>query len=127
MKLHSLLFAFLPLAVCARAGTPIGPATTAYYQRLESIIEQCTIPLLARHPDRLREVGTVALTYRVRPNGSVERVKILSGPTRGFVVETYLTCIRTAKFPPIPKAVLRELGTSHADPEASLSFGPPHR
>jgi hypothetical protein len=128
MKSRALAVAIL-LLVCAHShsATPAGPATTAYYRQLETIIVQRATKKLATKFDLLQGFGAVTLTYRVRADGTVQRVMILSGPRRGFVVETFVETIRSMRFPPIPKVVLKELGTEYADPEATLQFGPPRR
>ena len=115
----------LAVLVChSRAATPTVSARAKYYDRLWNIILQRAAPQLAKHPEQaVQPSAPVKLTYRVRADGSVGAIKILSGSSRGFLVETFINAIRSAKFPPIPAAVLKELGTPYADPELSLDGG----
>ena len=116
-----ILFAFV--GHCP-AGTPPVSATTRYYDQLWNIILRQAAPELAKNSQQaLKPSAPVKLTYRVRADGTVGAIKVVSGSSRGFLVETFINAIRSAKFPPIPAAVLKELGTPYADPELSLQAG----
>jgi TonB family protein len=98
------------------------PATEAYQAQTQMMIVQLAAPKFLGHLDAMRDSGPVKLTYRVRASGSVESVRIIAGNPRSFVVQTFVSTIRSAKFPPIPKAVLKEQGKSYLDVYADLTM-----
>ena len=119
-----VLLVFSIFAGHAPAASPTISATTKYYDQLWTIILQRAAPHLAKNPQQVpKPSAPVKLTYRVRPDGTVGAIRIVSGSPRGFLAETFINAIRSAKFPPIPAAVLKELGTPYADPELSLHGG----
>ena len=99
----TFLLALAVLVCHSPAATPTISATTKYYDQLWNIILQRAAPQLGKNPQQV--------------------LQSLSGSSRGFLVETFTNAIRSAKFPPIPTAVLKELGTPYADPELSLQGG----
>lgn len=107
-------------ADAANATAP-SSATLAYQDRLNDIVIHLLTPRLAKRFDLLRGAGTVKLIYRVRANGDVESVKIISRANH-FVTDTCVQTIKSAKLPPIPKSVIKEQGNEWVDVHTDISI-----
>jgi TonB family protein len=97
-----------------------GPATVTYFDRATQIVLQLALPKIPGHFDAVTRSGPVKLTYRVRASGALESVRVTSGNPNSFVAQTFVNAIRSAKFPPIPKAVLKEQGKNWIDIDATF-------
>jgi hypothetical protein len=107
-------------ADAANATAP-GSATLAYQDRLNDIVIHLLAPRLATQFDLLRDAGTLKLIYRVRANGDVDSVKIISRANQ-FVTDTCVQSIKSAKLPPIPKSVIKEQGHEWVDVHTDISL-----
>ena len=112
-----LLLCLFPARMAPAAN---GPATVKYFDRASQIVLQGAAPEIRRHADAIARSGPVKLTYRVRANGTLERVRIISGDPNSFTARIFVNAIRSANFPPLPKAVLSEQGKKWVDIEASF-------
>ncbi len=119
--LISLIFTSFALASALRAADA-GSATLGYQNRLNSIVIQLVAPQLTKRFDLLRGAGTLKLTYRVRASGEVESVKI-TARANWFVTDTCVRTIKSAKFPPIPKGVIKEQGHAWVDVDTEIALG----
>jgi len=115
-----VICALSALATAANAAAP-GSATLAYQDRLNDIVIHLLAPRLASRFDLLRGAGTLKLIYRVRANGDVESVKIISRANQ-FVTDTCVHTIKSAKLPPIPKSVIKEQGREWVDVHTDISL-----
>ena len=114
------LFLFVYLFPTRIAPAANGPATVKYFDRATQIVLQFAAPQIRSHPDAIARSGLVKLTYRVRASGALESVKVTSGNPNSFTAQTFVKAIRSAKFPPFPKAMLNEQGKNWVDIDASF-------
>jgi hypothetical protein len=125
MKLHTRFLAVV-LACCAHTMSTAadvahdGPATQAYLQRLaDHVCQLSSSKLNWRFADL--HYSPVRFTFRVRANGEVESVRLMSGRKDSLIAEVLLPAIKFTKFPPIPKSVLKEQHKNWLDPEMVMA------
>ena len=98
-----------------------GPATVRYFDQAAQIVLKHAAPDLRRDFDAIAHSGPVKVTYRVRASGALESVRVTSGDPNSVLAQTFVSAIRAAKFPALPKAVLNEQGKSWLD--LDITFG----
>ena len=98
-----------------------GPATAAYTAQCMKTVFGIALPKVVAHSYRGNRSGMVKLTYRVRANGTLESVRITEGDPNWFSAQTLVSAIRSAKFLPLPKTVLKEQGKNWLDIHAEIN------
>lgn len=97
-----------------------GPESVKYFGRAWQIVLALAAPKLRGNFEGIAPSGPVKLTYRVRASGALASVRVTSGNPNSFMAQTFVNAIRSAKFPPIPKAVLKEQGKNWIDIDTSF-------
>jgi outer membrane biosynthesis protein TonB len=103
------------------AGAPPGSASLAYQNRASDIFVRAVLPALVQRLDQLLAAGATKVYYRIRADGQVESVRVVSARPNRFVQDTCARVLKSTKFPSIPEAVRRELKKNHVD--MSSEFG----
>jgi hypothetical protein len=98
-----------------------GPATAAYTAQSMKTVFGIALPKVVAHSYRGKQYGLLKLTYRVRANGAIESVRITDGDPNWFSARTLVSAIRSAKFLPLPKPVLKEQGKNWLDIHAEIN------
>ena len=110
-----------PLCSSAHAEKKDGPATLRYQNQISAIAYQAVISALNKHPERLDGVS-MTLRFRIDKQGHVRSVKLMSGRPHGWAERTARRALGAVQFPPVPKAVLRDLKMDHVTAEARLRY-----
>src|ERR1043166_10124286 len=87
------------------SGAAPGAASLAYQSRAGSVVVQAVIPALAQRLDQLIAAGATKIYYRIKADGRVESVRVVSAHPNSFVQDTCTRILKSTKFPPIPTAV----------------------
>jgi hypothetical protein len=98
-----------------------GPATAAYTAQSMKMVFGIALPKVVAHSYGGNRYGLLKLTYRVRANGALESARITDGDPNWFSAQTLISAIRSAKFLPLPKAVLKEQGKNWLDIHAEIN------
>jgi hypothetical protein len=114
MRTHTILsfFAFIigftitPSALAS--GAPPGSASLVYQSRVAKVFMQSVVPALAKGIDQLIAAGPTKVYCRIKADGRVENVRVISAHANKFVFDTCTRMLSSTKFPPIPEAVQRE-------------------
>ena len=69
---------------------------------------QSVIPALAKSLDQLIAAGGTKVYCRIKVDGRVENIRVVSARGNKFVSDTCMSILKSTKFPPIPEAVQRE-------------------
>lgn len=97
-----------------------GPETTRYFDQAAQLVLRAAARTLRDHAAAIDRSRPVKLTYRLQASGALKSVKVTSGDPNSFLAQTLVKAVRSAKFPPIPKAVLKEQGRNWV--ELDFSF-----
>ena len=103
------------------AGAPPGSASLVYQNRASDLFVRSVLPALAQRLDQLLAAGATKVYYRVRADGRIEGVRVISARPNRFVQDTCTRVLKSTKFPPVPEAVRRELKKNYVD--MSSEFG----
>jgi len=123
LRLRILIGLLLAISVLAptQGFATGGPATAAYTAQSMKTVFRLALPKVAAHSYRGNRSGLLKLTYRVRASGALESVRITEGDSNWFSAQTLVSAIRSAKFLPLPKAVLKEQGKNWLDIHAEIN------
>jgi hypothetical protein len=111
------IYVLSPIAGFATGGL----ATAAYTAQSMKTVLGIALPKVVAHSYGGKRYGVLKLTYRVRANGALESVRITDGDPNWFSARTLVSAIRSAKFLPLPKAVLNEQGKNWLDIHAEIN------
>jgi hypothetical protein len=104
----SMIVSFAGAFSALASGAPAGSASLAYQNRASNVFVQAVMPALAKRLDQLLAAGPTKIYYRIRADGRVESVRVVSARPNKFVSDTCTSITKSTKFPPIPEAVQRE-------------------
>jgi hypothetical protein len=107
-----LLVVLLPVAVAVSA--PQTDPTSVYAQRVHATLTQIAAQTVMAEP-RLLQAGSFWLTCRIGSRGEVQKVQVLSRHRIPGITETFATALKSTKFPPIPKDVIKQRGENFLD------------
>ena len=99
--LFSLLFCSLALAA------PQYDPTATYAQSVQATLTQMAIQAIQSNP-QLLQGGSVWLTCRIGARGNVQKVDVVSRHRVAGITEGFAAALKAAKFPPIPKEVMKQ-------------------
>jgi len=102
------------------AAPPTDP-TAAYAQQVQATLTQTAIRTLHRQP-QLLQGGSVWLTCRMGPRGDVQKVDVVSRHRVPGITEAFAAALKAAKFPPIPKNVMRQRGENFLDVKTHIGI-----
>jgi outer membrane biosynthesis protein TonB len=102
------------------AGAPAGSASLAYQNRASNVVVQAVIPALAQRLDQLMAAGPTKIYYRIKADGGVESVRVVSARPNSFVRDTCTRVLKSTKFPPIPDVVRREQKKNYLDMSSEI-------
>ena len=111
----SLLLA--SVAVAAQRNDP----TAAYAQQVQATLTQMAIHAIQRQP-QLLQGGSVWLTCRIGPRGDVQKVDVVSRHRVPGIAEAFAAALKSARFPPIPKDVMKERGHNFLDVKTHIGI-----
>jgi outer membrane biosynthesis protein TonB len=126
MKAHILCLFLGIIMSCGIAsfaiasGAAPGSASLTYQNRASNVVVQAVLPALAQRIDQLMAAGRTKIYYRVRADGHVESVRVVSARANAFVQDTCSRVLKSKKFPPIPEAVQREQKKSYLDMSSQI-------
>ena len=109
----TILFAWLFLSSVSSVA-PQNDPTAAYAQQVQATLTQMAIDAIRAQP-RLLQAGSVWLTCRIGPRGNVQKVDVVSRHRVAGITEAFAAALKSAKFPPIPKAVVKQRGEDFLD------------
>ena len=110
-------FVFISVLLAAPANDP----TAAYAQRVQATLTQMAMHAIQTNP-RLLQGGTVWLKCRIGQRGDVQKVDVVSRHRVPAVTEGFEAALKSAKFPPIPKDVIRQRGENFIDVTTSIGI-----
>jgi hypothetical protein len=93
---------------------PQNDPTAAYAQRVQATLVQMTIKTVKAQP-QLLNAGHIWLTCRIGSRGDVQRVDVVSRHRVPGITEAFASALKSAKFPPIPKDVIKQRGEYFID------------
>ncbi len=93
--------------------------TAAYAQQVDVALTQMAIQAIQTHP-QLLQGGSVWLTCRIGPRGDVLKVDVVSRHRVPGITEGFAAALKSAKFPPIPKEVIKQRGENFLDVKTSI-------
>jgi hypothetical protein len=93
--------------------------TAAYGQLVQATLTQMAIQAIQRQP-QLLQGGSVWLTCRIGPRGDVQKVDVVSRHRVPGITEGFAAALKSAKFPPIPKEVIKQRGDNFLDVKTSI-------
>jgi outer membrane biosynthesis protein TonB len=102
------------------AGAAPGSASLTYQNRASNVVVQAVLPALAQRIDQLMAAGATKIYYRIRADGRVESVRVVSARPNAFVQDTCSRVLKSTKFPPIPEAVQREQKKKYLDMSSQI-------
>ena len=100
----------LPVAVSAPQTDP----TAVYAERVHATLTQVAAQTVMAQP-RLLQAGSFWLSCRIGSHGEVQKVHVLSRHRVPGITEAFAAALKSAKFPPIPKDVIKQRGENFID------------
>jgi hypothetical protein len=95
--------------------------TAAYAQRVQATLTDMARQTIITHPQLLK-AGNFWLTCRIGPRGNVQKVEVLSRHRVAGITETFAAALKSAKFPPIPKDVIKQRGENFLDVKTRIGI-----
>ena len=120
MPTRSLVFASLLLSSLVFSA-PQNDPTAAYAQRVQVTLTQMAMQAIQLHP-QLLQGGSVSPTCRIRPRGDVQKVDVVSRHRVPGITEGFAAALKSAKFPPIPKEVIKQRGENFLDVKTHIGI-----
>jgi hypothetical protein len=93
--------------------------TAVYAQDVQATLTQMALQAIQRQP-QLLQGGSVWLTCRIGPRGNVQKVDVVSRHRVPGISEGFAAALKSAKFPPIPKEVIKQRGDNFLDVKTSI-------
>jgi hypothetical protein len=118
-SLAALVFAML-FASSINAASRNDP-TAAYAQQVQATLTQMAIQAIQRQP-QLLQGGSVWLTCRIGPRGDVQKIDVVSRHRVPGITEAFAAALKSAKFPPIPKDVIKQRGDNFLDVKTHIGI-----
>jgi hypothetical protein len=114
--MHALRFGRILciLITSALVAAPQRDPTPAYAQRVQATLTDMAKRTLQGRPELLK-AGSLWLTCRIGLRGNVLKVSVLSRHPVPAITETFTAALKSAKFPPIPRAVIEYRGDNFID------------
>src|SRR4029077_20893106 len=97
-------------------------ATSVYRLEVATVATQTLNPVFGPHYDIVN--GAITLKFRLDRRGEVHDLRVVSSISDRWIEETARRVIATAKFPPIPDTVIKELGHDSINIETVWIFKP---
>ena len=95
--------------------------TAVYAQQVQATLTQMAIQAVQRQP-QLLQGGSVWLTCRISARGDVQKVDVVSRHRLPGITEAFAAALKSAKFPPIPKDVIRQRGENFLDVKTHIGI-----
>ena len=118
-SLSALVLAML-LASSMSAASRSDP-TAAYAQQVQVTLTQMALQAIQRQP-QLLQGGSVWLTCRISARGDVQKVDVVSRHRVPGITESFAAALKSAKFPPIPKDVIKQRGENFLDVKTHIGI-----
>jgi hypothetical protein len=120
--MHTRFLVFGLLLFCPLVfGAPQNDPTAAYGQRVEGTLTQMAMEAIQSNPQLVRG-GSVWLTCRIGPRGDVQKVDVVSRHRLPGITEGFAAALKSAKFPPIPKEVMKQRGENFLDVKTHIGI-----
>jgi hypothetical protein len=113
------ILAYLLLLSSALIAAPRSDPTAAYAQQVQATLTRMAVQAVQAQP-HLLQGGSVWLTCRIGPRGDVEKVDVVSRHRVPGITEGFAAALKSAKFPPIPKEVIKQRGENFLDVKTSI-------
>jgi outer membrane biosynthesis protein TonB len=120
IALVSVIIGFGVASSTLASGAAPGSASLAYQNRASNVVVQAVLPALAQRLDQLMAAGPTKIYYRIKADGRVESVRVVSARPNSFVHDTCTRVLRSTKFPAIPEAVQREQKKGYLDMSSEI-------
>jgi hypothetical protein len=111
----------LMLASVVLAAAAQNDPTAAYAQRVQATLTEMARQTIIARPQLLK-AGNFWLTCRIGPRGSVQKVEVVSRHRVPGITETFAAALKSAKFPPIPKDVIKQRGENFLDVKTRIGI-----
>jgi len=95
--------------------------TADYAQQVQATLTQMSIQAIQRQP-QLLQGGSVWLTCRIGPRGDVQKVDVVSRHRVPGITEGFAAALKSAKFQPIPKDVIKQRGENFLDVKTHIGI-----
>ena len=95
--------------------------TAVYAQQVQATLTQMAIQAVQRQP-QLLQGGSVWLTCRISARGDVQKVDVVSRHRLPGITEAFAAALKSAKFPPIPKDVIKQRGDNFLDVKTHIGI-----
>jgi hypothetical protein len=109
------------LLALSLSAAPRNDPTAAYAQQVQATLTQMALQAIQRQP-QLLQGGSVWLTCRIGPRGDVQKVDVVSRHRVPGITEAFAAALKSAKFPPIPKDVIKQRGENFLDVKTSIGI-----
>jgi TonB family protein len=96
----------------------------AYTTQATDVARRVVIAELVKHPERIHRM-TMKCTFQLDKQGHPHNVKVVSSVQNQWAEETARRALAAAKFPPIPKSVIKQSGSDLANIEYNLDLNEP--
>jgi outer membrane biosynthesis protein TonB len=116
----AIVISFRLTASASASGAPSGSASLAYQNRVSAFVVHAVIPALAQRIDQLMAAGATKIYYRIKSDGQVESVRVVSARPNSFVQDMCTRVIKSTKFPAIPEAVRHEQKKNYLDMSSQI-------
>ncbi len=114
-----VLIAFLLASVVLAA--PQSDPTAPYALQVQATLTQMTIQAIRAQP-QLLQGGSVWLTCRIGPRGDVQKIDVVSRHRVPGITEGFAAALKSAKFPPLPKDVIKQRGENFLDVKTHIGI-----
>src|SRR6516162_6499014 len=84
------------------------PARAAYQKQIRTAIGSIWYNYAVKGGEDV-PAGSVKMSFRVNPDGSVTRIRVLSSTSSESFKDACVRAVKDSKLPPIPKELLQEL------------------
>lgn len=120
LSIPAMLFALL-LPSSVVAASPRNDPTAVYAQQVQATLTQMAIQAIQAQP-QLLQGGSVWLTCRIGARGNVQKVDVVSRHRVPGITEGFAAALKSAKFPPIPKDVIKQRGENFLDVKTHIGI-----
>src|SRR5215475_8704647 len=96
----------------------------AYTAQATDVARRVVLAELVKHPERIHRM-TMKCTFQLDKQGYPHNVKVVSNTHNRWAEDTGRRALAAAKFPPIPKSVIKQSGSDLANIDYQIDLDEP--
>ena len=96
----------------------------AYTLQINDVARRVVLAELVKHPERIHRMS-MKCTFQLDRQGHPQNVKVVSNTHNRWAEDTARRALAAAKFPPLPKSLVKQSGTDKASFDYQLDLGEP--